>query len=400
MAWAATSRCGRRSTPPSRASGRRSRTSPRWRRRSGPRSARPTTTSAIRIGPSRQIERAYKLRRRSLGPDHADTLQAADDLAHIYLDRGRLDEALALLTESLNRRKAALGTDHPDTLTSKHNLASVYQAAGRLDEALPLYARGARAAPGQAGQRPPRHLVLDEQPRQRLPRGRPVRRGPAALRGGPPTAAGRARPRSSGDARLDEQPGEFLSGAGRLPEAISLLAEALRRQDAKLGPDHPDTLFSMSNLGQIFAASMVQGPGGPLQDPNDCAGLGCESYQFLGHRVIEKNGALNGVRTIVTLVPERNIGIAVFANKQLTVFPEAVRAEFLERVLGQVGTRPAEANSRRTGRVEYVGCDPKAPSGRQAITARSECIHRPLREPILRIPGRGPRGRLIACADR
>jgi Domain of unknown function (DUF3471) len=53
--------------------------------------------------------------------------------------------------------------------------------------------------------------------------------------------------------------------------------------------------------------------------------------------VIEKNGALNGVRTIVTLIPERNIGIAVFANKQLTTFPEAVRAEFLERELGPSG---------------------------------------------------------------
>jgi hypothetical protein len=53
--------------------------------------------------------------------------------------------------------------------------------------------------------------------------------------------------------------------------------------------------------------------------------------------VIEKNGALNGVRTIVTLIPERGIGIAIFANKQLTVFPEAVRAEFLERELGPSG---------------------------------------------------------------
>jgi CubicO group peptidase (beta-lactamase class C family) len=35
--------------------------------------------------------------------------------------------------------------------------------------------------------------------------------------------------------------------------------------------------------------------------------------------------------------PGRNIGIAVFASKQLMVFPEAVRAEFLERVLGHSG---------------------------------------------------------------
>ncbi|OAJ54953.1 hypothetical protein A6V36_08970 [Paraburkholderia ginsengiterrae] len=96
-------------------------------------------------------------------------------------------------------------------------------------------------------------------------------------------------------------------------------------------------VLSKDTVTEIFAASMVQGPGGPLNDPNDSAGLGCESYHFLRWRVIEKNGALNGMRTIVTLVPERDIGIAIFANKQMTVFPEAVRAEFLERVLAPSG---------------------------------------------------------------
>jgi len=96
-------------------------------------------------------------------------------------------------------------------------------------------------------------------------------------------------------------------------------------------------ILAKATVTEIFAASMVQGIGGPLHDPNDSAGLGCESYHFLRYRVIEKNGALNGVRTIVTLIPERNIGIAVFANKQLTTFPEAVRAEFLERELGPSG---------------------------------------------------------------
>lgn len=96
-------------------------------------------------------------------------------------------------------------------------------------------------------------------------------------------------------------------------------------------------VLSAATVAEIFAASMVQGIGGPLQDPNDAAGLGCESYHFLRYRVIEKNGALNGVRSIVTLIPERGIGIAVIANKQFTVFPEAVRAAFLERELGASG---------------------------------------------------------------
>ena len=96
-------------------------------------------------------------------------------------------------------------------------------------------------------------------------------------------------------------------------------------------------ILSKETVTEIFAASMVQGVGGPLNDPNDSSGLGCESYHFLRWRVIEKNGALNGMRTIVTLIPERGLGIAIFANKQVTVFPEAVRAEFLERELGPSG---------------------------------------------------------------
>src|ERR1700712_23434 len=129
---------------------------------------------------------------------------------------------------------------------------------------------------------------------------------------------------------------DAFSGAGAIVSTGADIARWMRMLLAE-GKFEGQQILAPRTVGQIFAASMVQGPGGPLQDPNDCAGLGCESYQFLGHRVIEKNGALNGVRTIVTLIPGRNIGIAVFANKQLTVFPEAVRAEFLERILGHSG---------------------------------------------------------------
>ncbi len=88
---------------------------------------------------------------------------------------------------------------------------------------------------------------------------------------------------------------------------------------------------------EIHAASMVAGKSGPLDDPNGATGLGCDSYQFLGERVIEKNGALDGVRSVVVLVPGKKTGIVVIANKQLTAFPEAVRDEFLERYIGRSG---------------------------------------------------------------
>ena len=135
---------------------------------------------------------------------------------------------------------------------------------------------------------------------------------------------------------MESEDVDAFSGAGAVVSTGSDIARWMRmlldegRLDGK-------QVLTKAVLDQIMAASMVEGPSGPLHDPNGAAGLGCDSYRFLSARVVEKNGALNGVRTIVTLIPEQKLGIAIFANKQTTVFPEAVRAEFLERVIGPSG---------------------------------------------------------------
>jgi CubicO group peptidase (beta-lactamase class C family) len=96
-------------------------------------------------------------------------------------------------------------------------------------------------------------------------------------------------------------------------------------------------ILTPETVKEIHAASMAAGASGPLRDPNGATGLGCDSYYFLGERVIEKNGALDGVRSIVVLIPGKKSGLVVIANKQLTAFPEAVRDEFLERYIGKTG---------------------------------------------------------------
>ncbi len=96
-------------------------------------------------------------------------------------------------------------------------------------------------------------------------------------------------------------------------------------------------VLTPKTVNEIHAASMAEGPYGPLGDPNAATGLGCDSYNFLGERVIEKNGALDGVRALVVLIPGKKTGIVVIANKQLTAFPEAIRDEFLERYIGKSG---------------------------------------------------------------
>jgi len=94
-------------------------------------------------------------------------------------------------------------------------------------------------------------------------------------------------------------------------------------------------VLTPKTVKEIHAASMAEGPYGPLGDQNAANGLGCDSYNFLGERIIEKNGALDGVRALVVLIPGKKTGIVVIANKQLTAFPEAIRDEFLERYIGK-----------------------------------------------------------------
>ncbi len=65
--------------------------------------------------------------------------------------------------------------------------------------------------------------------------------------------------------------------------------------------------------------------------------LGWASYAYNGRKVIEKGGALAGVRSVVTLVPSEHLGVVVLANLNLTLLPEVIRAQVLESYLGPAG---------------------------------------------------------------
>ena len=59
-------------------------------------------------------------------------------------------------------------------------------------------------------------------------------------------------------------------------------------------------------------------------------GMGWDNYHYHNQLIVEKGGGLDGIRTVVTLVPELNLGITVLSNMNLTLLPEAIRAKFLE----------------------------------------------------------------------
>jgi CubicO group peptidase (beta-lactamase class C family) len=96
-----------------------------------------------------------------------------------------------------------------------------------------------------------------------------------------------------------------------------------------LKPDTVQEIFKRSMVSKIDFTDLP-----PISDQTGFYyGLGVGSYDYAGHQIIEKGGALAGVRTILVLVPDKGAGIVVLANLNLTAFPEAVRAYFLNQVL-------------------------------------------------------------------
>ncbi|WP_254951774.1 MULTISPECIES: hypothetical protein [unclassified Cyanobium] len=63
-------------------------------------------------------------------------------------------------------------------------------------------------------------------------------------------------------------------------------------------------------------------------------------YHHNGLKVLEKGGALDGVRTLLLVVPQKRFAVAILTNRNLTALPEALRAALLQQAFG----RPGEAD--------------------------------------------------------
>jgi CubicO group peptidase (beta-lactamase class C family) len=109
-----------------------------------------------------------------------------------------------------------------------------------------------------------------------------------------------------------------------------LLAKGGYGGKAVLRPETVAEIFKRSMVSEISFTELA-----PIDESTGFYyGLGVDSYDYRGEQIVEKAGALGGVRTVMTLVPARNAGIVVLANLNVTTFPEAVRAYFLDALAG------------------------------------------------------------------
>jgi non-specific serine/threonine protein kinase/serine/threonine-protein kinase len=156
------------------------------------------------------LQQSLETRRRQLGPDHAESLAAANELANLYWYLDRYEAAEPLYHDVISRRSRVLGEEHPDTLKTSFDLASLYARQKRWPEAEQLQRR-----------------ILDLQKRVLGP-------------DHPDTLSS-----------LNNLAG-YLHGQQRYAESAAMGEELVAARTRVLGRDHPSTLLSLANLAVSF----------------------------------------------------------------------------------------------------------------------------------------------------
>ncbi|KAK2591134.1 hypothetical protein QQS21_011172 [Conoideocrella luteorostrata] len=91
------------------------------------------------VGRSRSVTRASEdARKETLGEDHPDTLESIDNLAYLYRDQGRYNEAEEPEVQVMETYEKNLGQDHDLTTRSKFGLSSTLWYKGEQDAAAAL----------------------------------------------------------------------------------------------------------------------------------------------------------------------------------------------------------------------------------------------------------------------
>jgi tetratricopeptide (TPR) repeat protein len=80
------------------------------------------------------FEKAYNIRKKTLGEKHADTLQSANNQGIIMIGADKAAEAEIILTETLQKRKEIFGINHLGMAESCHALSLCYFKMGKTAE--------------------------------------------------------------------------------------------------------------------------------------------------------------------------------------------------------------------------------------------------------------------------
>ncbi len=83
-------------------------------------------------------QRSLAIRENALGPEHPDVAQSLNNMAELYLARGRYAEAEPLHKRALAIWEKAVGPKHPHVAASLENYAALLRMLNRVAEAVTL----------------------------------------------------------------------------------------------------------------------------------------------------------------------------------------------------------------------------------------------------------------------
>jgi eukaryotic-like serine/threonine-protein kinase len=197
------------------------------------------------------LTRAVELRRAGHG-SALDLAASLGELGNLRRYEARLEEAEALLSESLDLHLAHLPPDHPDLARVYDDLGVAVSNRGRYDEAEALL-RAGLAIRREAYVRP--HVLLAHSLNNlgvTLARTGDYAGAERYLREALEVGAEVLGPDSPSLAVDLANLGVILESVGNYAAADSALSEALRIQRARLGDDHAETAFRLSQLGAML----------------------------------------------------------------------------------------------------------------------------------------------------
>jgi tetratricopeptide (TPR) repeat protein len=193
-----------------------------------------------------QLRKALAIRRRVLGPDHADTLDVMDALGEVLWAKGDTDEGLVYVREALTGCQRHLGPDHKLTMTTLNNYALLLQRLGKLTEVEPLWRQQVASRRRVMG---PHHTYtinsLNNLARCLLDEGK-LAEAESVLREA--LADARRTPDDPIICALMSNLGSTLTEIGNPAEAEPQLHEALDACIRIQGADHPYTVITQNNM--------------------------------------------------------------------------------------------------------------------------------------------------------
>lgn len=179
-----------------------------------------------------------KRRQITLGDDHPDTLNSMEDLATLLMSNYHWQEALDLYWEVLGRRQKTLGEDHPDTLFSMNCITLLLAKDGQDDEANKILKDLFKKI---------RKLLEKNHSNTQI-----SRKTAAMLRGINPNSLAIYIGANANDLASMHKLAATLKEQGKLDEAAEQMTTVLAIRQQRLGPNHPDTLASLSGLADIL----------------------------------------------------------------------------------------------------------------------------------------------------